>query len=189
MAQWRNNVIGASKNVRQLLESKDSLTQKLRECCVRFEVQGVRQRLTHAFPDELRISMVSANTHAWVRDVRLTCAGVTLVFAHSVLPVPSLVGTWKQLLSLGSRPLGASLFADRRVKRSALQYCRVGIRHPLYRQVARNALVPPPFLWARRSRFRRGNRHIVVTEVFMPEAFNLYFQLVEGSLNGRMVKL
>jgi chorismate--pyruvate lyase len=172
MANWSKHLIGAPAGVRSWLTDRASLTQRLRRRCADFGVQGVRQQVGHPFADEARITGVSAQRTAWVREVILTCASLPQVYAHSVLPHASLVGVWKRLAFLGSSPLGASLFADVRVRRASLQYCRLGARHPLYQMAVARLDQPPEFLWARRSQFWRGRRWIVVTEVFMPAMFN-----------------
>ena len=172
MANWSKHLIGAPAGVRSWLTDRASLTQKLRAGCVDFSVQGVRQRVGHLLADESAIAGVSASRTAWVREVTLTCADCPLVYAHSILPHGSLVGTWKQLMVLGARPLGASLFADVQVLRAHLEYCRLRACHPLYQRAVARLNHPPEFLWARRSQFWRGGRRIVVTEIYMPEVFS-----------------
>ncbi len=172
MANWSKHLIGAPAGVRSWLTDRGSLAQRLRRRWADFGVQGMRQQVGHPFADEAYITGVSAPRTAWVREVILTCAGFPLVYAHSILPHASLVGGWKRLEFLGSSPLGASLFADVQVRRASLQYCRLGVRHPLYQMAVAKLDQPPEFLWARRSQFWRGRRRIVVTEVFMPEVFN-----------------
>lgn len=111
---------------------------------------------------------------ALLRDVYLSCGATPMVFAHSVLPRRSLVGAWASLGQLGNRPLGAALFADQRVQRGALQFRRLDARHPLYLRAVIGILQPPATLWARRSLFRLAQRRILVTEVFLPEVFELF---------------
>lgn len=99
--------------------------------------------------------------------------GQGVVFAHSVLPKASLRGAWAGLSRLGSKPLGAMLFANPKVQRTALSYKKISANHALYRQAIAKLTKAPPYLWARRSMFSiRGanqiGQRIMVTEVFLP---------------------
>jgi chorismate--pyruvate lyase len=118
--------------------------------------------------DETAACRLRVKQHAVIREVYLFCDEVPVVFAHSVLPAHSLKGAWRALHGLGSRPLGAALFADPRVRRSPLSFRKLPARHALaLRAVAGPGLAPGP-LWARRSGFFLNRRVILVTEVFLP---------------------
>jgi len=88
------------------------------------------------------------------------------VFAHSVLPHKSLRGRWLALSRLGNKPLGATLFANPRVKRTALSYKKLSRHHALYKHAAKGLNDKPPYLWARRSVFSLNCANIMLTEVF-----------------------
>ena len=79
-----------------------------------------------------------------------------------MLPRASLRGVWRELGELGARPLGAVLFADNRVARLPLAFCKLPRLHPISRRVGQSGL------WARRSIFLRAGRRILVTETFLP---------------------
>ncbi len=168
MAIWRRKLIGAPAAVRSWLTDPSSLTRRLRAGCANFCVNGVSQRNRPVLADEVRYSRVAATHAARIREVWLNCADTPLVYAHSVLPHGSLAGSWKALARLGDRPLGAALFADVRVRRIRLQFCRLPAHHPLSVRAAAHGGFSQR-LWARRSLFERDGRRILVTEVFMPE--------------------
>jgi len=106
---------------------------------------------------------------ALIRDVLLNGGGCPVVFAHSVLPRRSLRGEWLRLGKLGSKPLGATLFANQKVKRTALSYKKLSSNDALYHRAAQYLVTKPDYLWARRSVFSLHCAGIMVTEVFLPD--------------------
>jgi chorismate--pyruvate lyase len=126
------------------------------------------QRWGYPIPDERRVLGLREGQAALVREVWLQDGARRLVFARSILPRSSLRGAWRKLARLGNRPLGAALFSDPKVVRLPLAYRKLGLRHPMRKEIGR----PGP-LWARRSVFLRDGYAILVTEVFMPEVLTL----------------
>jgi chorismate--pyruvate lyase len=96
-----------------------------------------------------------------------------VIFAHSVVTHQHLRGAWAEVRSLGSKPLGAMLFAHPLVERKPLHYKALRSRHPLYQRAAALLSDPPNRLWARRSLFHLHGAPLLVTEVFLPEILNL----------------
>ncbi|MDH5263692.1 MAG: chorismate lyase, partial [Betaproteobacteria bacterium] len=80
---------------------------------------------------------------------------------------------WRGLRGLGSRPLAEALFTDPLVARGPLEFVRIDARHPLGRRVRQVFGRDFPVLWARRSRFVKHGRPLLVTEVFLPELLAL----------------
>jgi len=116
---------------------------------------------------------ISGRRLAMVREVYLYCRRTPVVFAHSVCHARALRGPWRALVRLGSRPLGAELFADPRVRRYPLRQRKLNRQHELHiraRAVLRKA---PTTLWARRSLFTLAGSPILVTEVFLPGILKL----------------
>lgn len=165
---WQPGVVGQS-GLRPWLQASGSLTARLKRRYADFAVQQVRQGWHKAHPDEWRLLGLSMARRAWVREVWLTGGGAPRVFAHSVICHDALRGKWRGLRSIGQRPLGAALFADARVRRGALHFYKLPLRHPL--RVAVSASLPElrrRALWARRSLFHLGTHGLLVTEVFLP---------------------
>jgi len=102
------------------------------------------------------------------REVFLYGDGQPVVFAQSILPRNSLHGDWRNLGKLGNKPLGATLFANPKVKRRPLTYKKLSANHALYQSATRYLAEKPAFLWARRSVFSLACAGIIVTEVFLP---------------------
>jgi chorismate lyase len=117
--------------------------------------------------------LVAAHASAVIREVCLVCNGTPVVFAHSVVAADALRGPWRAIAGLGTRPLGAALFADHRVRRYPLRQQKLGRGHELYRRACAVLGDEPPVLWARRSVFALGNSPILVTEVFLPSILDL----------------
>jgi len=73
---------------------------------------------------------------------------------------------------MGSRPLGAALFTDPRIRRLMLRQRVLSRSHELYQRAARFVTFNS-MPWARRSLFIAGNSPILVTEVFLPGVVTL----------------
>lgn len=146
-----------------------SLTARIVARCGRFRVQVLGEVRARPFADESSLIDLPPGHRAWVREVLLIADDVPVVFAHSVLAPRDLTGAWHMARAIGSRPLGAALFADPRIQRGPLAAARLDATHPLYRRAAAHLAGDlPPALWARRSRFCRLGRPLLVTEVFLP---------------------
>ncbi len=163
--------------LRRWLIDRGSLTRRLQARCRRFSVEVVAQRLLPATRDEGLLLGVPRAQRALVREVRLLCDGLPVVFARSVLAHRSLRGPWRMVGGLGTRPLGAAVFADPTVTRQPLHFSRVGHGHSLHRRIGAalgaSFKAGAPGLWARRSVFLRGRHPLLVTEVFLPAILGL----------------
>jgi chorismate--pyruvate lyase len=142
------------------------LTSRLLSCCSEFAVKGVHQYWARPTPDESALLGLKAGQTALIREVWLHDGNVPLVFARSILPRHSLRGAWHRLGNLGSRPLGAALFADTSVARQPLAFRKLSAHHPLRKRA-------PQAKWARRSVFVRDGHSILVTEAFLPAVLDL----------------
>jgi chorismate--pyruvate lyase len=156
---------------RHWLNDEGSLTARIRERCKNFAVRVLRQQLLPPHADERALLGIAPRESAWVREVLLVADGVPVVFAHSVLARRQARGPWQMFGRIGTRSLGAVLFADPRIARHPLRYRRLDARHPLYRSALRDAGLDARSterLWARRSVFTRAGQSLLVCEVFLP---------------------
>lgn len=162
----------ASGEYQHWLTDKGSLTSRLQALSkTQSQTFSVHPKsLVNSKPghDEAQLIEVSSRQHILQREVGLYCGERCVVFAHSILPYSSLRGEWQVLGSLGARPLGAVLFSDPRVKRTALSYKKLSPSHPLYLKATIGLKSTPKTLWARRSVFSLKAAKILVTEVFLP---------------------
>jgi chorismate lyase len=136
-------------------------------------VQVTFQGLRRPDRDERFLFVDDGRSRVLVREVLLCCGDLPVVFAHTVVRPRDLDGPWRSVARLGSRPLGAALFADPRIERFPLRQRKIGLHHELHRRVRAVLPVKARWLWARRSLFRLHDSPILVTEVFLPEILSL----------------
>ncbi|MBS1229764.1 MAG: Chorismate lyase [Proteobacteria bacterium] len=167
---WRSKLPRSAAPVSQWLLGRGSLTARL-QARGSFTLDLRYQGLARPTLDEAIALGAKRNRLLRVREVVLRVDGQALVFAHTVLPCRPRgpLGVW--FARLGSRSLGALLFAHPGFARSAISCRRLDPRHVLFKP-ATDALqltdVPPKVLWARRSRFVFGQQSVLVTEIFSP---------------------
>lgn len=104
----------------------------------------------------------------YVRRVRMSCAGIRLVFASTRVPRRTLAGhPW--LARLRHRPLGEALADRSNISRTPFEYAWVDSGNALHAEALAGSDIAPPGLWARRSRFLIERDPILVYEVFLPD--------------------
>jgi chorismate--pyruvate lyase len=165
---WLAHPHSLPRPLRAWLSDRGSLTQALKSRCATFEVAPLATGLARPNPDEYTLLGIAMSTRVYVREVLLICDGVPVIFAHSVLPYPSLRGGWNRISRLGSRPLGEALFSDHRIQRQPLTFQQLHRDHPLFRSIERQLPLTVRSLWARRSVFSLNQHPLLVTEVFLP---------------------
>lgn len=168
--RWKSHpaLAGAPAFLHPWLSDPGSLTARIVARCDRFRVQVLFEGRVQPFIDERKLVGLPLGRHAWAREVLLLADDVPVVFAHSVLAPRDLTGAWHMARAIGSRPLGAALFADPCICREPLRTARLTTGHPLHRHATAALGKALPTLWARRSRFCRLDRPLLVTEVFLP---------------------
>jgi chorismate--pyruvate lyase len=147
----------------------NSLTRRLvRACgCRPFRVKLLSARYRYAALDEARALGVPNGVRVLVREVQLLCDETPWVYARSLIPVTSLQGPLQRLKRQGSRSLGATLFADRTLRRGPLEIrCVDATEVPLERDGDKRVNV-----WGRRSVFHVQNQPLLVSEYFLPALF------------------
>lgn len=152
--------------VQSWLFDHTSLTARLKRRCRKFEVRLLSQDYQRPAQDEQQILGIRPGRHALIRQVCLYCDGGASVYARTVIPASTLTGRQRIYAKLGTRPLGAMLFADRTMRRDEVM-------------VAEFALAELPIAvpgtgqtcWGRRSIFRVGGKPLLVSEVFLPAMF------------------
>ncbi|MCO6413132.1 MAG: chorismate lyase [Thiogranum sp.] len=146
-----------------------SLTDRLRNACNgHFQVRVLSERWQRPRRDESLSLGVRVTTVAWVRQVQLLCDGKPWVYARTVIPATTLTGPQRRLAHLGSRPLGAFLFADPGMRRGPVEIAPLRAGYSMFSEAVRGLERCPAEIWGRRSVFRLGGRPLLVTEVFLP---------------------
>ena len=141
----------------------DSLTARLKRHCDTFEVRVLSQRYQRPSLDEQEILAIRPGRFALIRQVCLYCNGIAGVYARTVIPTTTLVGYRRVYASLGTRPLGAMLFADRTMKRDKVKVAEFSLEELPLENAAGGGTC-----WGRRSIFRIGGKPLLVSEYFLP---------------------
>lgn len=152
------------------LADTGSLTDRLRKAC-REELQVIplRQAWSRPLLSEARVLAAKPHHRALIREVHLVCGPATWVYARSIIPQATLTGRRRRLKRLGSRPLGALLFADPSLRRGPMEVAEIQPRHALFASAAGRLTTLPASIWGRRSVFFLGGRPLLVHEIFLPQ--------------------
>lgn len=129
-----------------------------------FRVQVVRQIIGRPTLNERKVLVMKQSALALIREVILFGRNEPWVFARSILPLASLTGSLRHLRKQNSRPLGAFLFSQPQLRRSAIAVARINRDHAY---VPRDLAHSQP-LWGRRSVFYLRQKPLLVSEVFLP---------------------
>ena len=148
-----------------------SLTRRLQLACgTQFHVRVLRQGWGRPLASERQTLNIKRGERAVIREVRLMCGERPWVFARTVIPVRSLRGAQRRLAHLGSKPLGAALFADPHVHRGEVEVAHIGPDERLFARAVGTA----PYhqaIWGRRSVFWSQGKSLLVSEIFLPTLF------------------
>jgi len=153
------------ERLRDWLLDGSSLTRRLQMACAgQFRVELLSLGWERPMRNEAQLLGVPLQQRALIRLVRLCCGTQPWVFARTVIPLSSLRGEQRRLAHLGTRPLGAFLFADPSLRRSPLQVARLCSGDRLLAgQGAATGEV-----WGRRSLFHLRDHPLLVSEFFLP---------------------
>ncbi len=138
------------EHVSKWLLDSQSLTYKLKDKYSDFKVNVLSQEQNSPYKCELKLLGSSTNLNIIVREVELIGSQKPVVNARSLIP---LTDDTRDILKIGSRPLGEILFNDPEIKRGHLE---VGSFN--------NS-------WARRSTFTIGKTTLLVTEIFLESLY------------------
>lgn len=144
------------------------MTQRLIQACGcrPFRVKLLGENFRYVSLDEAYALGVRSGTRVVVREVQLLCNEIPWIYARSLIPVTSLQGRLGRLKQQGNRSLGATLFADRTMRRGPLEI-RCANAGELPGQTAATVNKNAP-VWGRRSVFRLQGRPLLVSEYFLP---------------------
>ncbi len=153
-----------------------SLTHRLcRVCPQPFQVKVRQQKWQRFLREEWQVFQFKGHPWGMVREVDLYCGNIPVVFARTVIPVTSLQGKLRQLLYLGSKPLGEVLYSCAKVQRCQLMIRNFTANDGFYQK----ACLPledgdkPANIWARRSLFFLFGQPLLVSELFLPMVLTL----------------
>jgi chorismate--pyruvate lyase len=147
-----------------------SLTRRLQGLCAgEFRVRVLSQVRGRPRRDEARALGMRRGGLAVIRQVELLCDQQPWVYARTVIPESSLSGRLRRLARLGTRPLGAMLFADRGMRRGVVELARILPGQALFADVVRGQQPDHGEIWGRRSVFRLAHKPLLVSEIFLPD--------------------
>ncbi len=145
-----------------------SLTRRLQSACDTFAVRVISQNWGYPQLNESQKLAMRYRERALIRQVHLLCNGQPVVFARTVIPCSTLRGSQRRLTRLGGRSLGAVLFADKSMRRAALQIARITPQQTIYTIAMQHLPASSHPIWGRRSVFTLNKRPLLVSEVFLP---------------------
>lgn len=188
LTRWQRHVdaINPPFALRHWLTDDASLTAKLKAHSRIFRVQCLHQTSALCLTDEAAALSLPGPGRVREREVLLRCDNSPVVFAHTVVPMAATASDWPLFGALGERSLGTTLFGDRQVQRSALEFAKLRFGHPLMQRAfaAIGAIChADQILYARRCLYRRHQGLLLVTEVFLPRVLELTEQVAIETLN------
>ncbi len=128
-----------------------------------FRVQRLYQGWEVPLPSERRLLALPSRQLALVREVALLLDNNSVVFARSVFPIASLVGSLAHLRRLHNKSLGAILFRHPGMRRDPFELALMaGDSDYLPRSLQQSGAA-----WGRRSRFEIEGKKLMVSEVFL----------------------
>lgn len=164
--RWRVRIPG---RLRDWLLDPSSLTDQMKRSCVGgFSVRVLGESWEKPRLDEARALGLRSGQLGRVRQVHLLCNGRPRVFARTVIPFTTLSGAQRRLGYLGSKPLGAFLFADPGMQRGEVELACIRPGQAMFAQAVAGLRERPDNIWGRRSLFRVGGKPLLVSELFLP---------------------
>lgn len=158
-----------------------SLTRRLQQRCGgSFRVKVLEQRWRRPLFSERAVLDMADRVYALVRQVLLFCDSRPVVFARTIMPAATLNGARRRFAYLGDRPLGAMLFADRRIKRCDMEVARLDPGHALHDAAVGGGKSSAASIWGRRSVFLVEQRPLLVNEIFLPALVGPYDPVSRG---------
>ena len=147
---WQNldQAHDVSETVMHWLDDDQSLTAKLKNKFDDFSVNVVSQ--TQLEPHKNESDVLGFTGSSVIREVELLGNAQVMVLARSIIPITN---DTKDLLMIGSKPLGEVLFNDSRITRGPLQITHTGST------------------WGRRSTFTIGATKLLVSEFFLEKLY------------------
>lgn len=147
-----------------LLTHAGSLTQLLRQITnhkikhtMRFAGWG------KAIPHEYQKLHRQENDRLWVRETEWIYKGKTLVYTRTIIPTETTqIPIGHEFLNAGHKSLGEILFKDTTMKRSEFEFSEINEAHNFSEN-----------LWSRRSVFHIHNKPLLITEIFLPNIYEI----------------
>lgn len=149
-----------------LFDSASLTAHLMCRCGPDFNVQVLSSLVQKPTVDESMALGIPVGRHALVRQVKLQCGDTPWVYARTVIPLKNRTGPLFPLTTLGNRPLGAVLFANKLMRRGQIEIASI----PPWAEVfAENLAGMDENVWGRRSLFTLKKRKLLVSEFFLAD--------------------
>ncbi len=161
-------------DIKQWVCSESSLTIKIKELGVAFSVEVLSQSY-RSLDKSMQSVINTGDSVALVREVVLKQGDVPLVYAQTLMPESTIIGTEKRLSDLGNQSLGQILFQSNQAIRDQIECAVVENDSPLalfIEDKLKQSLTKTCFI--RRSLFHLDNKPILVNECFLPALVDGY---------------
>ncbi len=165
--------ITRSSTIQSWLNTKESLTQRLRQHCPDLHVLVLSEQTERPLLDESTALGLQPNDQAWVRCVLLQCQNQNWVYARTVIPNLSQESPWTSLQKLGNQPLGEVLFELPSIQRTPFEFTSQALSNWPYISEQLGAEQSQGKGYARRSIFTQKGAPLLLTEIFLPGLVNL----------------
>ena len=156
-------------DISEWLFDQGSLTRRVIQACDKaFRVEVISQGYARPMLNEaIRLGMSHSGT-ALIREVYLYCGDTPWIYARTIIPKKTLTGTTRHLAHLGTKPLGAVLFADPNMQRDEVEVAEIREHQRMFNRATNKLVDKPESIWGRRSVFYLDNKGLLVSEVFLP---------------------
>jgi chorismate--pyruvate lyase len=159
-----------------------SLTARLVSACdSQFHVRVMSQCWGTPLWNEAKRLGMRERQAALVREVFLYCGEQPWVFARTVIPRTTLSGKEKYLANLGSKPLGAVLFAEPNMQRDEFEVTCLRKGDLLFTHAQQLGSDKTSEIWGRRSVFYLSGKPLLVNEIFLPSITQVAFTRCQSS--------
>ncbi len=147
-----------------------SLTARLiSHCDAPFSVKVLSVCRATPAVDEMQALNLKNRRQALIRQVLLYCGDQPVVYARTIIPLSSLRGSLRGVVLLGNKSLGAVLFADKSMRREAMQITSIKATHKRHAWTRHQG---EESIWGRRSVFILKKQKLLVSEYFLPILFS-----------------
>ena len=153
---------------RQVILDQGSLTRKLvRSSDNNFSIDLVSAKFVKATREESLHMGLRTRELSYVREVVLNCYSHPCVYARTVIPASKLIGELRRVRYLKSQSIGGLLFSLKNLEFGQFEICRF--------------LLDDIRVIGRRRSFLTSNSKVLVSEFFLPFAFEV---LVNSNLGS-----
>ncbi len=155
-----------------LISSTGSLTNRLRNMSDgKMIFRLLFANWGSANSDERQILNLEAQEPTWVRRIEHCYKNRLWVSARVIFPKSTIKATKNTLSGLGIQPLGDLIFKDSSLKRQSFTYCLLNKEQNYCPTLTPIITAAHTNAWARRSVLYFQNQPLLITEIFMPDAY------------------